>query len=276
LLGLEGYENFAEPSFTVEPDAALRVFPDGKLPEGFLKDDALTAHLEAHFASERAKRMASISEEEKTALLTELTGSGDVASLKPYFERLSVEDEGERVVERWLVGSEARDERVPLIYIRAKSTEPQPVAMFVNTDARSPWLTEQGELGPEVSQALESGLSVALVHVYGAGPEAAPESAAWLEAAGSGFSDTFLPTAAGERVRDLRLVHRWAETRRDIAALDSAHAADAYGAALLRLSGLPAALVRAPEESLGADALEGALYLPGYLALFEPAVIGLH
>ena len=76
-------------------------------------------------------------------------------------------------------------------------------------------------------------------------------------------------------MRDLRLLHHWATTRRDIAGLDSAHAADAYGAALLRLSGVPNTLVRAPEETLGADALEGPLYVPGYLALFEPSMIGL-
>lgn len=275
LLGLEGHENFTEPPYTMEPVESLRVFPDGQLPNGFLKDNALLDHLKAHLASQRAARLASLSIEEQGALLREMSGAGDVEHAAPRFTRVSAEDDGGQRIERWLVGSEARDERVPLIYIRAKSVEPQQVELFINTAPVSPWVNADGSLGAAASAALAAGHAVTLVDLYGAGPNAAPEAAAWLEAAGEQFSDTFLPTQVGEHVRDFGFLHVWATTRRDIAGLAAVHAALPYEAAVARIAGVPETLLRAPAEKPAPEALEGPLYLPGFLTLFEPSALGI-
>lgn len=275
LLGLEGYENFTEPPYTMEPVESLRVFPDGQLPEGFLRDDALMERLKGYLSSQRAKRLSTLSPDERTALLRELSGAGDVEHAAPRFTRLSSEDDGERRIERWLVGSEARDERVPLIFIRARSVEPQPLTVFVNSSAASPWVNADGTLGTAVQQALEAGQAVALVDLYGAGPDAAPEAARWLAEAGEQFSDTFLPTQLGEHVRDMAFAHAWAMTRRDVSSLAAVYAALPYEAALMRVIGVPEKMIHVPDGVLGSEALEGPLYLPGFLALFEPSVLGL-
>lgn len=273
LLGKEGYEDFTEPPFTVEPDEALRVFPDGKLPEGYLEGDALVAHLKSYFAAQRAMRLKP--EHDAQALLMEMTGCGDLSAEKPGFTRTSREDDGDQVIERWLVGSEARDEQVALVYIRKKDAAPQDIEIFVNTAPLNSWLTESGGLGPEPARALQAGRSVALVHLYGAGPEAPREARKRLHEAGVGFGDTFLPTAVGEHVRDLRMVHEWTTTRRDVKALYAAHADGHHAAAVLRLAGVPDFLVRAPEAPGDPALLEKSLYIPAFLTLFEPRVLGL-
>lgn len=275
LFGLEGYEDFTEPPFEVEPDESLLVFPDGNLPNGYLQDEELFAELTAHLMAEREQRLAAVPELDGAALLMEMTGCGDIATATPRFTRVSVEPDGDRVIERWLVGTEARDERVPLIYIRNKDAAPQNLELFANTAAQSPWLTDAGDLGPNVKAALDAGHSVALVHLYGAGPEAPREARKRLHEAGVGFSDTFLPTALGEWVRDVRMVNEWMQTRRDISALFAAHAADLQTGAALRVAGIPEFMLRAPKGDGDTTLLEGPLYIPGFLTLFDPAVLGL-
>ena len=63
LLGdAEKWAEFTEPAFAVETDEALRVFPDGKLPEGAADADAVIA---ANIESNRAKVAGRVAQERR-------------------------------------------------------------------------------------------------------------------------------------------------------------------------------------------------------------------
>lgn len=276
LLGLEGHENFTEPAFEVEPDAEMLVFPDRKLPEGFLKDQDLIVHLKEHIESQRAARRAQVNDEQALELMQEMAGCSKSDGLTPRFFRVSAETKDGREIERWQVGSLERGEQVPLIFIRPANGEVVDAEIFVGHAEQSPWVTADGALAEAPEKALAAGHAAVLIDLFGSGVNNPEGAAHWAKQGGAGFNDTFVPVQAGIHARELQLVHEWAMTRRDLGGMAQAHPADGYSEAVLHLVGVPQALIAKAPERLAASALEDDLYIPAFLTLFQPSDLGLN
>lgn len=266
LLGLEGYEDFTEPPVEVEAPEAMRVFPDGKLPEGFLRDEALLEHLRAHIASQRPARRAQLRDAEALAVLQEMAGCSETDGLTPEFVRTGYHAADGRIAEEWYAASQERGESVRLDFSRIDSAEAVPVTVYVGSAPFSP--------APEGDAVLQITL---FSGPMGAQPEEAPR---WLKQLGMAFNDTFFPSRVGVFARELQLAHAWAKRRRDISGLEAAVALDPIARAALLVAGVPRELIREeqPEKysvELSEHPLEEELYIPAFLTLFEPRDLGL-
>jgi len=194
LFGYEGYENYTEPAYEVEADADLRVFPDGNLPEGYLKDDALLAHLEGYLteSAELAKERAAIAADPVTS-----------SEIEP--ERLSIESAGPMEIERWII-RRGTQEAVPLLLARPKGNGPNPVAL----------VSGQEPAKDVLSAHLAEGIAVAFVPEFGSidfidpfeGPLTYPKPGA--------FASTFLRSAEAQTLQNKATAHAFLELRRDL------------------------------------------------------------
>ncbi|MBI1321054.1 MAG: hypothetical protein GC168_19180 [Candidatus Hydrogenedens sp.] len=195
LFGYEGYENFTEPPYQMEPVEDLRVFPDGVLPEGFLKGDALLAELKATVYADAAVRTR--------MSVTAIPVSPD--EITP--ERLSMEERDNYVIERWVV-RRGPYEAVPMILFRPRGSESSQVCIGRGSN-------ENASIGQRIMWPLNRYAIIDLVP-FGGGDFIDPFEGPVHYPMESGFASTFMPSIEQQQNRDIETVRAFVELRRDL------------------------------------------------------------
>lgn len=222
LLGGDDWDDYKEPPFTVEPDENLRVFPDGKSPEGFPTADEVIAQT---IASTRAKWdsvLPSNAEGVSTfrmhygTVLEDVTGARtpDVNELD--CERTGFVQRDGYALERWILRRAAVGDAVPAVFYRGYGTEPQDAALVVHGEGKAALADEDhGGPGPLVAGLIAQGRAVLCIDAFLIGDHHTPEARTKRSIEGK-FMDTFEPTDTGCRIQDVMTALTFLRARRDL------------------------------------------------------------
>ena len=218
LLG-KPQPDLVEAPFQVEPEAALRVFPDKQLPKGALTGDKLKAKL---VASTEKKIEAILPKDEKSyaSFLTDFTLDGallaDVLGVRQpeagelAVERFGFEDAKEIAIERWAIGSKELGDRVPAILYRARNDERLDTVIIVHGEGKAAQANQT-----LVDKTLESGRAALVIDAFLLGEHSSPFATAERLRKG-GFHDTFNVTDTGCRIQDVLTAVAFIKARRDL------------------------------------------------------------
>jgi hypothetical protein len=218
----EKYKNYTEPAFTVEAEAALRVFPDKKVPDGYpSKDQILAQTIEANRAKWDAilpKDEAGAAEFRKTfglaladALGTTLPQANDIAP-----ERTGFEEREGYVVERWILRRPAAGDSIPAILYRGRNIPVEDAVLIVPGDGKASLAdAANGGPGPLVKGLIEHGHAVMTMDAFLIGEHQSPFERVDREREGR-FMDTFQPTDTAYRVQDILTATAYLKNRRDL------------------------------------------------------------
>jgi dienelactone hydrolase len=212
------FANFAEPDFAVEPEEALRVFPDKKLPAGLPAADEITARV---IESTKAKWAAVMPKD--SASLDEFRAQyGDVLSLvtgatipKPNDftpERTGYEKRDGFVVERWVLRRRGEGDSVPAVLYRGLNDgPPQDAVVLVYEQGKTSAVdVVNGEPGPVAAGLIAQGKAVLAIDAFLTGDHGSAKRTMGR------FPDTFLPTDTGYRIQDIITAAEWLRSRRDM------------------------------------------------------------
>ncbi|HUW60247.1 MAG TPA: acetylxylan esterase [Candidatus Bathyarchaeia archaeon] len=212
------YKNFTEPEFQVEPEEALRVFPDKKLPEGLPTADEITARV---IESDKAK-WAAIMPTDRASLDGFRTYYGDVLALVTgakiparndfTSERTGYEQRDGFVVERWILHRRGEGDSVPAVLYRGANNGPRQDAVVLvyehgKKDAAD-MLT--GKPGPVAAGLIAQGKAVLAIDCFLKGDHGSAKRTTGK------FPDTFMPTNTGYRIQDIITAAEWLRSRRDM------------------------------------------------------------
>jgi len=223
LLGQEEkYKNFSEPPFTVEPEAALRVFPDKKVPDGYPNKDQIIAQaIETNRAKWDAvlpKDEAGVAEFRKTygvaladTLGATLPKANDIAP-----ERTGFEEREGYVVERWVLRRPAAGDSIPAILYRGRNIAVEDALLLVPGDGKASLADAvNGGPGALVKGLIENGHAVMTIDAFLLGEHQSPFERVDRQREGR-FMDTFQPTDTAYRVQDVLTATAYLKNRRDL------------------------------------------------------------
>jgi dienelactone hydrolase len=223
LLGRpDKYGQFSEPDFTVEPEDALRVFPDKKLPEGLPSADEITAQV---VESNKAK-WAAVMPKDPASLEQFRSDYGDVLALVTgariperndfVSERTGYEERGTFVVERWILHRRGEGDAVPAVLYRGRNDGPVQDAVVLVNNWGLAAAVDVATGGPSdlVTGLMAQGKAVLAIDVFLTGNHLAP--GAPCKRATRKFPDTFLPTDTGYRIQDIITAAAWLRSRSDM------------------------------------------------------------
>ena len=224
LLGDDAkWAAYSEPAFTVESDEALRVFPDGKLPEGLPISDQIIAEI---IKQDRAKWRAilpkSPAEDEAfrrqygdalaLTMGATLPAANDLEPERPSF--VERKDKG-YVVEGWVLKRRGAGDAVPAILYRPCDPTPCDAVLIVHGEGKAALAdTASGGPGPLVAGLLAEGRAVMTIDAFLLGEHNAPQ--ARTKRREGKFPDTFLPTDGAYRVQDILTALGYLRFRRDL------------------------------------------------------------
>jgi len=227
LLGAEGAWRGVEEGTVAVPEAgALRVFPDGKTPEGYPGFQEIIAQMKAERAEAATRALAADTfRAENAHLLGDVLGAAAVAvnSLAP--ERVGVERRDGHVLERWILRRSGAGDAVPALLYRGVDGNAQEAVVLVQGRAAfaPEWQAGEGKAafaksegpgpGPLVQGLLDAGKMVLCIDAFLIGEHHAPE--ARTERLREPFLDTFLPSDLGLRVQDVLTAVAYLDARRD-------------------------------------------------------------
>jgi len=219
LLGQpEKYKNFSEPDFQIEPEEALRVFPEKKLPEGLPSADEITARV---IESDKAK-WAAVMPADRASLDEFRAQYGDVLALtigakipaRNDFasERAGYEQRDGFVVERWILHRWGEGDAVPAVLYRGRNDGPPQDAVVLVYDHGKTGAVDKtgGKPAPLVASLLAQGKAVLAIDAFLTGDHSSAKRAIGK------FPDTFMPTDTGYRIQDVITAVEWLRSRRDM------------------------------------------------------------
>jgi len=218
LLGRNDMADYKEPSFTVESNDDLRVFPDKKNESAQHQKkliasliDSRKKYIQAFLRNEHGRL-----QEMMGTALSDLTGATlpDINDLA--CKRISMEERGDYVVERWILGRDADGDTIPALFYRGVSTEPQDVALVVHGDGKAALANPDGNGPGELIRGLQAkGYAVLTIDTFLIGEHHSPSNQNKRSQIG-GFMDTFEPTDTSLRVQDILTATAWLKSRRDL------------------------------------------------------------
>ena len=221
LLGGD-WEGYKEPAFTPLDTEALRVFPDKKLPQTARPKEQL---IEEIIEATRAKWAALLPrqpealpafQEEYGAIFSDIMNARPPALNTLRCERTGMEEHGDWVLERWILGRKGEGDAIPAIYYRAADPAPQD-AVLISHGAGKAALADMhaGGPGPLVKGLMDAGKAVLCVDVFLQGEQHAPAKKTLRQRVGN-YMDTFQPTTTGYRVQDVLTAAAFLHARRDL------------------------------------------------------------
>ena len=218
----EKYRNFTEPEFQVEPEEALRVFRDKKLPAGLPTADEITTRViestKAKWAAVMPKDSASLNEfraqyGDVLALVTgaKIPDRNDFTS-----ERTGYEKRDGFVVERWILHRRGEGDAVPVVLYRGLNDGPPQDAVVLVYEQGKTGAVDlvNGAPGPVAAGLIAQGKAVLAIDAFLTGDH---HSALGMAKRATGkFPDTFMPTDTGYRIQDVITAAEWLRSRRDM------------------------------------------------------------
>ena len=214
------YAEFTEPAYELPPAEALRVFPDGKLPEGTESKEQVLERLKF---LERAKWRV-LHDGDQAAFRERFGGLyGDAYALELpaggelNCERVDFEAERDYVLESWVLGRKGVGDQIPAVFFRNNEPGAQEAVLLVDGQGKAASVDwEKGGPGPRVQAALDAGKAVLVIDPFLIGEHHAPRVA--TERVNPGvYLDTFQPTDTLCRIQDVLTALAWLRARRDIA-----------------------------------------------------------
>ena len=217
------WANYAEPSFEIEKEEDLRVFPDKKLPDG-LPD---SAQIIAKIVESTGAKWQAILPKNKDGAATFHDQYGDALALvlgaaipesnDLDCERIGFEERKDKgyVVERWLLHRRCVGDAIPAILYRAYDATRQDAVLVVDSAGKAALADiERGGPGPLVAGLIAQGKAVMVIDAFLIGEHHSPLARTERRAAGQ-FSDTFQPTDTGCRIQDVVTALAYLRSRRD-------------------------------------------------------------
>lgn len=215
----EKYTGFTEPPFTVEDEAALRVFPDALPPHAATADqiihtvvDLQRQRLEGQFPKDAAG-LARF-RETYDGVLAQVTGAEVPNSNELAPERTGLTQGDAYWIERWVLHRPRIDDAVPAVFYRAPTDDRLNATLVLRDGGKAAGVTEGGSILPEVEAALAQDRAVLVIDLYMQGEHHSPF--ALTEQAEGAFSDTFHPTRAAHQVQDVLTALAFLRSRRDL------------------------------------------------------------
>lgn len=203
------WSDFTEPDFEMEPIEALRIF-DGK--SGDLDSgDEVIATIKSEF-----NRRSRTDRQSYTAALEAVLGTAFPRSNDFAPERLSMQEHGDRVMERWVIRRPATGDAIPAILYRAKEAGRQDAVVLVSANGKRDWFDPNtGELVDAAEKHVSGGKAVLLIDTFLTGEHHSPYARTERVRIG-GFMDTFQPTDTAFRVQDVLTAVAYIHSRRDM------------------------------------------------------------
>jgi len=213
----EKYAGFREPEFAIEPEEALRVFPDGKLPDGLPSADEITARV---IEQNRAK-WDNVLPTDPASLAAFREQYGDVLALvtgaevpdpnASDCERTGYEPRDGFVAERWILRHQGKHDGVPAVLYRGPNDGPrQDAVVFVYEQGKAGAVDlQEGGPNPLVANLLAEGKAVLAIDTFLTGEHD-------RKRATGKYPDTFLPTDTAYRIQDIVTAAAWLRSRRDM------------------------------------------------------------
>lgn len=219
LLPDNDWSNYTEPPFDMPDPTSLRVFPDG--PPAEAKDlDALAAYLretnrvrwQAHLPQTDAERAAfrdGLGKALSLALDAEAQEPGDLE-----IDRRARHVREGHVLEQFVLKRTANGARIPANFYHQPGAGSGDAVLLVHGGGKAALADEEGNgPGAVIEAALESGLAVLAVDVFGVGEHQRRRGERRQRHA---FNDTFLPTETAWRVQDVLTATAFLKSRRDL------------------------------------------------------------
>lgn len=222
LLGGDQWADYSEPDFQLEDDANLLVFPDKKLPEGFGDKETIVPQI---IAATRAKWEAAMPKndgeipafrKQYATVLTDVIGASIPAANDLDPERISVEQRGDYVVERWIISRAAVRDAIPALLYRAYDPKPQDAVILAHGAGKAAFADpDKNGPGPLVAGLIAHGKAVLCIDPFLTGEHHAPQALKERVTKGN-FMDTFQPTDTGCRIQDILTAAAFLRARRDM------------------------------------------------------------
>ncbi len=274
LLGGD-WSTYTEPPFEVEPVEKLRVFPDGKLPEGLPTALEIIEGIKqerkdtwAKLLPKNAEETAKFREENKH-LLSDITGACPVDPNELDCERVGYEERGDLVIEKWILGRKGADGQAPAILYRHHFPVKQPVLLTMSEFGKEKIATIIPLMTGDVPEYSLRALQIMHLAVSPFLAAEQTDSFQRTQREVVAFQDTYQTTLAGHRIQDALTAAAFIRARRDVG---ETIAFDGEGAEVLCLIANAIGSGKSPERV--ADKLRRVehdwtsdLYLPGILGV---------
>lgn len=208
LLGAgDKYATFSEPSFTVEPEKALRVFPDAA-PEGYPNQEQI---IERIIEATRTKWEAILPKDAPSSerfrkefgvALADVLGTDLLAGGEVIAERIGSLRSVDHRLERLILHHSATGAVIPALLYACKNAPIRRVAVVVHGEGKAALAdSSRGGPGTLVAGLLSKGTAVLAIDVFLTGEYHGPGGR--TERTRGKFPDTFLPTDTACRVHDV-------------------------------------------------------------------------
>lgn len=214
------YAGFKEPPYTVEDEAALRVFGDA-LPEGAATSEQVLAtvvdlqkqRLNAQFPADAASLAAF--RETYEGVLAQITGAEVPEPNSLQCERTGLIQGGAHWTERWVLHRTRVHDAVPAIFYRSPEPDLQNATLIVREGGKAPSVNVGGPVLPEVEAAIAQDRAVLIIDLYLEGEHHSPFAETQQTVIGK-FGDTFQPTKTANQVQDILTAIAFLRGRRDL------------------------------------------------------------
>jgi hypothetical protein len=260
LLGQPGrYADFTEPPFDVEPDAALRLFPDGVRPDGWPSGQEVIARWKGERARRAAAQLPAAPEaypEFRRAMAPALRDACGLPPDGPVVEHWRGAEAQKGGVRRYgaIIGRKGQGDRVPVWVYTPEEARGAAVCMIEPSRKRA---------------LLRSGLCVVEVAPF---PQ---RQGLELERSFGAFPETFLPTNAAYGVHDILTALDYVRERPDLPPLEALAGEDERALQALYASALegrvPETYVNTLAETSDETRWNDTCFIPGVRALGGPA-----
>ncbi|HMJ88599.1 MAG TPA: acetylxylan esterase [Candidatus Acidoferrum sp.] len=207
LLHAPDPDALKEVPYTKEPDADLRVFPDGKLPPDAATEEQLTAHLIRSATNDLWSHKPTnpvLLAQYRKEMLPAWRRSLQIDSTE---RRLLVEPGKitklpDCTITILAIGRDGRGDRIPAVLITPRHDPLRTMAILVHPDGKSAYLDESGAPKGLARQLIEKETAVLLLDTFLTG-ELADETAAKARNYFTNFFTGYNRTDVQERVQDI-------------------------------------------------------------------------
>jgi dienelactone hydrolase len=218
LLGRDDMADYKEPPFVIESDDDLRVFPE-KTNEADQHQEALIARLITYRKAAAESTLQKHPDWIRGAMgtvISDLTGAALPDANHLNGKRISMEERGDYVVERWTLGRGQEGDVIPALFYRGTETAPQDAVLIVHGGGKAALANPNGNgPGEKVMGYVRAGTAVLAIDPFLTGEHHSPYSHTKRTRVGS-FMDTFEPTDTALRVQDILTATSWLRSRRDL------------------------------------------------------------